>query len=221
MGRPKGHDERTGAALLEAAERIVDAAGLEALSVRRVADEVGTTTRAVYSVFGSKEGVIVALGIRAFEMLDAAIRAQPTTNDAAGDLIDAGLTVFRRFAIGHPSLFKIGLQLALPQLSNENRAVMSESFAGLLARVTCVKDAGLLGERTVPDTATEFHALCEGLAAVELRGLMPPGQEERIWRDALTALVSGFAVSARQVNPKKTKKAWGRNSNSQPSGGKK
>lgn len=73
---------------------------------------------------------------------------------------------------------------------------MSESFTGLLAGVTCVKDAGLLGERTVPDTATEFHALCEGLAAVELRGLMPPGREERIWRDALSALVSGFAASA-------------------------
>lgn len=57
--------------------------------------------RAVYSVFGSKEGVIVALGIRAFEMLGAAIREQPTTSDAAGDLIDVGLSVFRRFAIGH------------------------------------------------------------------------------------------------------------------------
>ena len=77
MGRPKEHDERTGASVLEAAERIVDGASLEALSVRHVAEEVGTTTRAVYSVFGSKEGVIVVLGIRAFEMLGAAIRAQP------------------------------------------------------------------------------------------------------------------------------------------------
>ena len=207
MGRPKEHDERTGAALLDEAERIVDGAGLEALSVRRIADEVGTTTRAVYSVFGSKEGVIVALGIRTFEMLGAAIRAQPTTSDAASDLIVAGLTVFRRFAIGHPSLFKIGLQLALPQLRNEHRATMSESFDGLLAKVTRVMDAGLLGDRTVPDAATEFHALCEGLAAVELRGLLPPGQEERIWKDALTALASGFAASARQGNPRTTNNA--------------
>jgi len=29
---------------------------------------------------------------------------------------------------------------------------------------------------------------------VELRGLMTPGQEMRIWRDALTALVAGFAI---------------------------
>ena len=39
-----------------------------------------------------------------------------------------------------------------------------------------------------------FHALCEGLAALELRGLLPAGREEAAWRDALGALVAGFAV---------------------------
>ena len=59
--------------------------------------------------------------------------------------------------------------------------------------MTRVNDAGLLGPRNVRDAACEIHALCEGLAAVELRSQMAPGQEERIWRDALTALVAGFA----------------------------
>jgi hypothetical protein len=35
------------------------------------------------------------------------------------------------------------------------------------------------------------------MAAVELRGLMTPGEEVRIWREALTALVAGFAVPLR------------------------
>jgi AcrR family transcriptional regulator len=52
MGRPREHDQATAEALLDAAERTVQAAGLEGLSVRGVADDVGTTTRAVYSVFG-------------------------------------------------------------------------------------------------------------------------------------------------------------------------
>ena len=43
------------------------------------------------------------------------------------------------------------------------------------------------------DAVRGFHALCEGLAAIELRGLLPAGDEERIWRDALSALVRGFA----------------------------
>jgi hypothetical protein len=54
------------------------------------------------------------------------------------------------------------------------------------------RDAGLLGGRTVPDVVTEFHALCEGLAVLELRSTLPAGEEERIWRDVPTALVRGF-----------------------------
>ena len=66
MGRPREHDERTAERLLDAAERIVEAKGLDSLSVRVVAHATGTTTRAVYSLFGSKDGLVVALGKRAF-----------------------------------------------------------------------------------------------------------------------------------------------------------
>ena len=211
MGRPREHNERTAVALLEAAERAVEAGGLEALSVRGLADDVGTTTRAVYSLFGSKDGLLVALGTRAFEMLRTAIATLPTTDDPAADLIDAGVAVFRPFAIGHPSLFSIGVQQTVgsPTLARDFAQAAAEAFAGLETRVARVKGADLLGARTVRDAACEVHALCEGLAAVELRGSMTKGEEVRIWRDALTALVSGFAVptrpSRRSAKTKNTK----------------
>ena len=194
MGRPREHNEHTAAALLEAAEQTVQTAGLEGLSVRGLADSVGTTTRAVYSLFGSKDGLLVALGARAFTMLGAAIAGLPTTEDPAADLVDAGVAVFRRFAIGHPSLFRIGVQQTMcsPELARDFANAAAEAFAGLEARVTRLEAAGLLGSRSVRDAACEFHALCEGLAAVELRGRMTSGEEARIWRDALTALVAGF-----------------------------
>ena len=201
VGRPREHNERTAGALLEAAERIVEVDGLEGLSVRGLANRVGTTTRAVYSLFGSKDGLLVALGARAFTMLGAAIAGLPATEDPAADLVDAGVTVFRRFAIGHPSLFRIGVQQTIgsPELARDFANAAAEAFVGLQARVTRVEAAGLLGGRSVRDAACEFHALCEGLAAVELRGQMTPGEETRIWRDALTALVAGFALAAGEV----------------------
>jgi AcrR family transcriptional regulator len=196
MGRPREHNEQTAVALLEAAEEIVGVAGLEGLSVRGVADSVGTTTRAVYSLFGSKDGLLVALGTRAFAMLGAAIAGLPTTEDPVADLVEAGVAVFRWFAIGHPSLFRIGVQQTIgsPELARDFDAAAAEAFVGLEAKVTRVAAAGLLGSRSVRDAACEFHALCEGLAAVELRGRMTSGEETRIWRDALTALVAGFAL---------------------------
>jgi AcrR family transcriptional regulator len=178
-------------------------AGLEGLSVRGLADSVGTTTRAVYSLFGSKDGLVVALGARAFTMLGAAIAQLPTTEDPAADLVEAGVAVFRSFVIGHPSLFSIGVQRTTgsPELARDFASAAAEAFVGLEAKVTRVKVAGLLGCRSVRDAACEFHALCEGLAAVELRGQMTSGEEVRIWRDALTALVAGFAVAARPSRP--------------------
>jgi AcrR family transcriptional regulator len=195
VGRPRRHGEQTGGALLDAAERIVESEGLEALTVRRVGDAVGTTTRAVYSVFGSKDGLVVALGARAFELLRVEIEALPTTRNPAADLVDAGAGVFRRFATGHPALFRIGVQHSFPdaELAAGFRDVAAAALAGLTARVERLEAAGLLAGRTVRDAARAFHALCEGLAAIELRGLLPAGDEERIWRDALAALVHGFA----------------------------
>jgi AcrR family transcriptional regulator len=55
MGRPREHDELTAAAHLTAAERTIHARGLESLSLRQLAADVGTTTRAIYSLFGSMD----------------------------------------------------------------------------------------------------------------------------------------------------------------------
>src|SRR4051794_20851994 len=107
MGRPKEHNDATREALLAAAEHLVEHGGTGALSVRAVADEIGTTTRAVYSTFGSKDGLLAALAERSFAMLHDAIAALPQTDDPARDLVEAALTVFRPMAIEHPSLFQI------------------------------------------------------------------------------------------------------------------
>src|SRR6266511_3423262 len=123
MGRPREHDQRTAAALLDAAEAIVEAEGMQALSIRRVAEEVRTTTRAVYTLFDSKDRLLVALGARAFEVLGEKVEALPRTRDPTADLIEAGARVFRRFALDHPALFRIGVQLSLPnELADRFRA---------------------------------------------------------------------------------------------------
>ena len=135
----------------------------------------------MYSLFGSKDGLVVTLGNRAFAMLGAAIAELPATADPSADLVEAGVLVFRPFAIGHPSLFRIGVQQSVrpPALPGEVADGASRAFAGLERRVGRVQAAGLPGSRSVRDAACQFHALCEGLAAVELRGRMPPGEEAR------------------------------------------
>lgn len=200
MGRRKLHGDRTAAALLEAAERVVETDGLEALTVRRVAEGAGTTTRAVYSIYGAKDGLVVALGRRAFDYLRERLDVLAVTDDPAADLVEAGVHVFRRLLVDHPALFRIGVQwgtLPDPQLAAGFRDAALQALAGLRDRVSRLDAAGALGGRAVPDATREFHALCEGLAAMELRSLLPDGDEERIWRNALTTLVRGFTIPYR------------------------
>jgi hypothetical protein len=105
--------------------------------------------------------------------------------------------MFRRFATEHPSLFALGIQRQLPlgtwrQVTDAAQA----AFQSLMALVARLDERQLLGEPTVSEAALEFHALCEGLAAVEVRGMAPMRDAEQSWRQGLTALVEGFALSA-------------------------
>jgi AcrR family transcriptional regulator len=197
VGRPREHDEHTATALLDAAERAVQDGGLQALSVRALATEVGTTTRAVYSLFGSKAGLVVALGARAYDLLRIGVETLPITDDPVGDLIEAGL-VFRRLAIEHPALFTIGVQRVLPtsDLWPQFRDSATAALAALHARIARLADAGVLGERSVDEAAFQFHSLCEGMASVELRAAQPNPRAAHLWRGGLSALVHGFALPA-------------------------
>lgn len=200
MGRPRQHDDRTAAVLLAAAERAVEDGGPEALSVRGVAEDVGTTTRAVYSLFGSKDGLIAALGVQAFGFLRTGLEALPLTDDPAADLVETGL-VFRRLAIERPALYSIGIQRVLPDLPAWLSVCQAAdvAFDVLVQHVARLDDAGLLGDLTVLEATLAFHALCEGLATLERRGTSRPFDAEHVWRAALGALIAGFAASSRAV----------------------
>src|SRR5262245_355306 len=116
MGRPRLHDEQTREALLAAAENLVEGGGPGALSVRAVADSIGTTTRAVYSSFGSKEGLLDALARRSFELLRDELARLPVTDDPSRDLVTAGVKVFRPMAVEHPAMFALAFLRAAPDL---------------------------------------------------------------------------------------------------------
>lgn len=168
---------------------------MEGLSVRGVAEAVGTTTRAVYSLFGSKDGLVMALAAKAFQMLGAALAELPVTDNPSRDLVDACVLVFRPFVVHHPSLFRIGFHHP-PQTpgSEASRAEQERSWEALKGRVDRLRTAGQLIDRPVEEATIEFHALCEGLATLELRSLLPVGREENVWYDAASALVNGFGL---------------------------
>lgn len=168
--------------------------GPGAVTVRGVARDAGTTTRAVYSLFGSKDGLIAALAAHAFDILREGVESVPITNSPDVDLVEAGL-VFRRFAMEHPSLFR----LAFPGAPTHSRTTPSVRSAAntaldaLKARIARLEEAGALNGCSIAEATLHFDAVCEGLAALELRGSFPPDAGDLLWRQGLSAIVHGLA----------------------------
>ena len=182
--------------------------GPAAFSVRAVAAAANTSTRAVYSLFGSKEGLFVdAVAQGAFEFLHAEIAKLVETDDPAADLIEVGVHAFRRLAIEYPARYRIAFQRVVPGLrpGPELTAARQRAWSQLLAKVQRLDDAGLLGGKSVPDAAVEFNAMLEGLANAELRGPvfrnLPEGDEEQAWSSALRTVIDGFNPSASRRRP--------------------
>ena len=200
MGRPREHDETTRELLRVEAERIVAEHGLAALSVRAVADAAHTTTRAVYSTFGSKDGLIDALAQTAFEFLATEIAKLSETDDPIRDVVDMAVKVFRRLALDHPVLYRIAFQRVAPALraGPTVTAARQRAFAQLQGKIRRLEQAGLLGRTSLPEATVAIEAMMEGLANAELRGrtlpLLPAGKEKQAWRRAVITLIRGFGA---------------------------
>src|SRR5262245_60864933 len=86
--------------LLDAAHRLLEREGIDAVTVRRVAAEAGVAPMGLYHRFGGKDGLLEAIFADGFDALTVAVEDHP-----AGDPLDelrAGLAQYRRFAHANP-----------------------------------------------------------------------------------------------------------------------
>jgi AcrR family transcriptional regulator len=194
MGRPREHDERTRERLLEAAERVSETDGWEALTVRRVAREADTSTRAVYALFDSKEGLEQALHEAMFARLLELSRARRRSDDPRRDL-DSLTLAYRQWATERPQRYAIAMHRflgtrAAPR-SEEGLRLARAALDELRQVVLRCHHAGLLGDSDPEQVAVQLRALAHGLAEFENIGLLGPDPESE-WLLAAGALLDGL-----------------------------
>lgn len=196
MGRPREHGEQTREALLTAAESLIDRDGVDGLSVRAVADQVGTTTRAVYSLFGSKLGLLEALAARFFELLAAAVASVPRTDDPVADVVEASVRGFRATAHAHAALYRIVFVRSATSLEfgTPFETAAAATFEVLVEAMRRVDATVGLGGNDPVECARAVHALTEGLATDELRNRRREKDADAVarWRRSVGALLAGF-----------------------------
>jgi AcrR family transcriptional regulator len=194
MGRPREHDEETRERLLEAAERVSATDGWDALTVRRVAEEADTSTRAVYALFGSKEGLEQALHEAMFLRLRELSQGRAREDDPALDLIELALA-YRRWATERPERYAIAVHRFLGERSaprSEEGLAVARSALDELRQVTrrC-HDAGLLPGREVEEVIVQMRTAVHGLAEFENLGLLGPDPRSH-WMTVVRALIDGL-----------------------------
>lgn len=176
MARPKLHDDVLRIRLLDTAGALLTTEGPNALSLRRLAAEAGTSTSAVYALFGGKPGILRALFVEAFTRFAAHLDAVTPSDDPLADLVALG-HAYRVSALANPHLYAVMFGTPVPgfEPTPEDYSHAEATFATLLDAVRRAGAAKLLVDAEPDVIATGLWANVHGLVSLELRGALKPG----------------------------------------------
>lgn len=160
--------------VIDAAERVLEADGPDALTMRRLGDELGMRAPSLYKHINGKQEIEAALQERALR----AIGEQLTT---AGAGLVALARSYRAWALAHPRLYELSARRPLQR----DRLAPGVEDAAALPLINAVG-----GDEHL---ARAVWAFAHGMVDLELAGRLPPGVElDLAWK-------GGIAAFARQV----------------------
>lgn len=200
VARPRIHDDALRVRLLDRAGVLLSSEGPTAVSLRRLANEVNTSTTAVYSLFGGKAGLISALYREALDRFARHVSIVPLTDDPGEDMVQMGL-IYRRAARSDPHLYSVIFGRPIPEFqpSEEDTRFQTAMIRPLVETARRGVDRGLFPSGTADRIAHSCWALAHGLVSIELSGRdygpEEPGVDsgrETDYEQALRALVRGW-----------------------------
>lgn len=159
------------------------------MTVRGVANDAGVSTRAVYTLFGSRLGLLQHLFTTGYTELSTSLLAVPETDDPIADLLTCGHG-YRRFAQANPHLYHVMFSLGPNAIEPTPEGALA-AFGALVPlqhNIERALGAGrLVGDPG--DLVMHLWSTVHGLATLELGGF---GQWlsidfDRQWEYSMTA----------------------------------
>lgn len=173
MPRPLPHDDALRDTLVELASRTVAEHGSRGLSLRTLAAEAGTTTAAIYTLFGGRDGLVRAVVDEGFRRFAEHLDAVPRSGDPRADLLALGVA-YRDNALAHPHFYRVMFG------PGDQREAAGEVPAAVRPTFGVLRDAvARLPQLADPEElAVRLWALVHGLVSLELAGLLPGSTED-------------------------------------------
>lgn len=159
-------------ALLDAAIRLIQRGGADALTLRATAQAAGVSPAAPYRHFKDKRALLAAVAEEGFRLMAAQMRAAAAAQpDPINRLRACGLA-YVAFARAHPAHFRV---MFGPYVANRSaypglKEAASESFALLEARIADGQKAGFIADGDVRSLAIATWSTTHGFASLLVNG---------------------------------------------------
>lgn len=179
--------------LLDVAGRLLDSAGPESITVRRIAAEAGCSTQVIYTMFGSKEGLAEALYLEGFERFRRRLEAVPDRGDPLEHLTALG-PAYREAALAEPGYYSLMFERAIPGFVPSERArTLARAALNILDRVIadCIS-AGYLVPTQPRRIADALWAAAQGALSLERAGHLPDG---KTYENVTNAIIRSFMTN--------------------------
>jgi AcrR family transcriptional regulator len=177
----KAHTAELATRLVDEAGRILAGEGAGALTLRRLATVTGTSTMAVYTLFGDKQGLLAAMHREGFARLAAAAREAQATSDDPLEALAAQGVAYRRTALANPHLYGLMFGTAAPGFrpDAEGEAVAESAYQPLVEGVRRCLEAGAMRGADAERIALHLWAVSHGMVSLEIAGLLEGDEQQR------------------------------------------
>jgi AcrR family transcriptional regulator len=182
--------------LLEACVRLIEAEGIGAVSLRRVAREAGVSPGAPYHHFPDRAALLAAISVRGFEQLEADLTAAREKWTTFREVLLALVVAYVTFARRHKAYFQLMFrpELSQPEKHPDARKAGDAAFAVL---TDVVAGCGV----SDPDgLAVSLWAFGHGLASLAIDGQLDHRGEQ--WCTSVDDLIDRAMRFVESVLPK-------------------
>ena len=171
--------------IVAAARELLEEEGLDALSMRRLADRLGIRAPSLYKHFADKQALEAAIISAGFEEQAAVFEAALANAD---DPFGAIASAYRRFARDHPHLYRL---MTERPLQRDKLSPGVEERAAAPVREAVGRDL---------DRARAAWAFAHGMTNLELNGRFPPDADlDAAWERGIAAFRT--RRRGRHINP--------------------
>ncbi len=206
---PRTADPDIRDALVQTAARILATDGPSRLTLRHLTNEVGTSTMAVYTHFGSMDDLRIEVCNEGFRRLAAHLGRVERTADPVADLAALGRAYVAN-ARENPNLYRAmfldrlpGIAAPRPETAAPAPGAALPDEPGWLATFEvlvhgverCIED-GAFADADPAHLATELWATTHGTISLELNGLLEPARSTATLEDLSARLIATYRRTA-------------------------